>query len=193
MKTNRGTVKRLGMILAAAALTTLTTPLSYSAPNIEWSNLTIEEHDADNSGVFGDSDIDFYRVGLRAENATFGGDSVEDACWKLEYDADLEDRGAFNFEDQYGLTTFDENGEGHDHYNYSDFFLEPGMANIHYYDILAKDVLGWETATVRMWANSGNSNEFEATVPVPEPATMALLGAGALTALGIRRFRDRKD
>jgi len=145
-------------------LLALAAPLRSDAnPIIEWSN-SVTQVNADGLGTFGDDPLDFYRVGLRAENIT-NPSILDDKCWRLEYDADLEDRRAFNFIDAFDFWTFDANGVGHDYFN-TTTALPPGFADTFYYDVLVKDVLGWETATVRMYANSGASNEFEADVPI---------------------------
>jgi len=183
----------LGKVLATGALAVaaLAAPLKVKAnPVIAYEN-SITEVNADGLGTFGDDVNDFYTVGLRVENVTFGGGS-DDACWQLEMDADFADRGAYNFRDQFSAWSYDESASGQDSYFGIEpgTQLEPGFANWVYYDVKEDDVLGWETVGARMYANSGVSNEFGTTAPIPEPATISLLAGGALAALAGRRIKE---
>lgn len=161
------------------------------APIISYEK-SIQQIDVNGNGFNQAGDVDdFYRVGLRVENITAGGDSVLDGCTRLELDADFATRGAYNFADQFSAWTYDQGAVGKDNWMAGENILEPGFANTVFYDVKAKDVIGWETVGARMYAPSGVSNEFGIDAPVvPEPATIGLLGAGALTALAYRRAKN---
>jgi hypothetical protein len=91
----------------------------------------------------------------------------------------------------YDAWTFDSNGEGKDYWQFGENALVPGDFNTVYYDVLAKDVLGWETAQVKLISNLGDSNSFGvATVPIPEPMTLTLLASGAAVFLAGRRIKE---
>jgi len=154
-------------------------------PVINYTN-TITEVDADGSGTFGDSDADFYTVGLTMKNFSNG---LENSATNLVYGTNLEDCGAFNLRDQFSVWTPTTNGAGSTMYAYNGIDLTPGAENTVLYDVQANQVIGWDITTAYMEAETGQSNVMEATVPViPEPVTAGLLALGGVGLIGMRRF-----
>lgn len=159
--------------------------LTGAGPVINYTN-TITEIDADGSGTFGDSDADFYTVGLTLKNASNG---FENSATNLIYNTNLEDHGAFNLRDQFSVWTSGTNGVGNTAYDFNGINLTPTSENTVFYDVQANQVVGWDTTTTYMEAETGKSNVMGATIPViPEPVTAGLLALGGIGLIGIRRL-----
>ena len=157
-------------------------------PIINYSN-SVTQVNADGLGTFGDDAEDFYTVGLWVKNFSQG-TIAQDSCTNLVYNTDLVDRGAYNFRDEFSVWTFNENGAGQDQYDFNGQNLVPTADNTVYYDVKADDVLGWESTTAYLEAESGQSNLLgDVTIPtIPEPATLGLIAGAGAALLGIRRF-----
>ena len=174
---------RLQEIIIAVAL--VASGLAGAGPVINYTN-TIAEIDADLSGTFGDSDADYYTVGLRLSN---GSNGFENSATNLIYNTNLEDHGAFNLRDYFSVWTPGTNATGNTVYDLNGIHLEPTLENTVFYDVQANQVIGWDTATVSMEAETGPSNTVGATVPViPEPATAGLLAVAGIGALAFRKI-----
>lgn len=170
---------------ATLAAFLLAPSLAGAGPVINYTN-TIAEIDADLSGTFGDSDADYYTVGLRLSN---GSNGFENSATNLIYNTNLEDHGAFNLRDHFSVWTPGTNAAGNTVYDLNGIPLEPTLENTVFYDVQANQVIGWDTTTVSMEAETGQSNIIGATIPViPEPATAGLLIIAGLGALALRRF-----
>lgn len=174
-----------GSLILVVVLGLLAPGLAKAGPVINYSN-TITEMDADGSGTFGDSNADYYTVGLTLSN---GSNGFEHSATNLIYNTNLEDHGAFNLRDQFSVWTPITNDLGKTMYEFNGINLEPTAENTVFYDVQANLVIGWDTTTAYMVAETGQSNVMEATIPViPEPATAGLLLIGGLGMIAVRKF-----
>lgn len=171
--------------MMAIAAILLAPSLVLCGPVISYTN-TITEVDADGSGTFGDSDADFYTVGLTMKNYS---DGMQNSATNLIYGINLEDLGAFNLRDQFSVWTPATNALGNTIYDFNGINLEPTAENTVFYDVQANLVTGWDTTTAHMEAETGSSNVMSAITPViPEPATAGLFVLSGIGMIAARKF-----
>jgi hypothetical protein len=116
----------------------------------------------------------------------------EDAIWRYAINANLEARGMYNLQNNDIPEGFDfVNGStSYFQVNASGEALPPGNYTSFSALIDQDQIIGNEQVGSYATANSGVSPLSDVTVPIPEPLTAGLLGAGALVALAARRIKD---
>jgi len=187
----RNKSSRLGKVLATGALAAvaLAAPLKAKATTLDYVNTIIhntEDMDSERVGVQ-------WRYDWEVKNLV-DQDWDEDAIWQYNIQADLESRGVYKTENT-GADWNYVNGDT------SIFEFETGIGLPLYSGLKktfsayidAEDFLGNESVGSYGLSNNGTTQVVDVQVPVPEPLTISLLASGGLAALGIRRFRDRKN
>jgi len=116
----------------------------------------------------------------------------EDAIWRYAIDANLEAKGMYGFQNNDIPEGFDfVNGStSYFQVNANGGALPPGFQTSFSALIDQDQIIGNEQVGSYATANSGVSPLSNVTVPIPEPLTAGLLGAGALVALAARRIKD---
>lgn len=149
-----------------------------------------------NTVVNNSQDMDAEREGIQwrydwVVHNESGGDWTSDAISQYTIQANLEDRGMYGFEVQNDSGWTYSNGVESRFDVGSGALLRSGQLKAFSAYIDADLITGNETVGSYGLSSEGTTNNVDVTVPVPEPMTMGLLGAGALATIGARRVKER--
>jgi hypothetical protein len=119
------------------------------------------------------------------------GDSTQDALWRLTFrDADLEARGMYNHTNS-GTTQWNYFAQDNGYFQTPGAgTLKPGNSKTYSAFFDKQNVIGYEQVSAYGTSNNGiKESPNMAFVPIPEPVTAGMLGAGMVFALALNRLK----